>query len=165
MCAHNLSDKVCDYRCGSGIYGDLHCNWRGFGQTCRFCFHDAFKAHLADEVAKVNGTRVIECATHEPPSAIWSDFAQEVQAMDETTATAALEALAASKQAPTLDAAAGAALPYIGNITRGEICAFMVGYFEFFSETEISVSSVTHFMPGMRVRIATTPRDFHVFNR
>lgn len=72
--------------------------------------------------------------------------------------------MGAITKAPDIDIAAHAASIYSGNITRGEICAFMVGYFEFFSETKAAVSSVVHFMPGMRTGIATHPRDFHVFN-
>lgn len=60
---------------------------------------------------------------------------------------------------------APATMAYSGDITRGEVCAFMPGYFDFLPETRVSVASVLHFMPGMKVGIATNPMDFHVFNR
>lgn len=158
---HVLPGQVCDYRCGSGVYEDLHCNWRGLGRTCRFCFQDAFEAHLADEIAKTNGSRVILCETHEPPLAIWSSSVHKVGRI-----TPSLELpLEAVTKAPDVDIPALAATTYSGNVTRGELCAFMIGYFEFLPETTVAVSSVVHFMPGMRVGIATNPRDFHVFNR
>lgn len=161
---HVRTLQVCDYRCGSKIYGDLHCNWRGLGRTCRFCFQDDFEAYLADETAKSDGSRVIMCATHEPPAAIWSNWTQELGSVDRDEPRLALPANAITK-APEVDIAAEAAVVYNGNITRGEMCAFILGYFEFLPETSVTVSSVLHFMPGMRVGIATHPGDFHVFNR
>lgn len=152
---------MCDYRCGSRVYGDLHCNWRGLGQTCRFCFHDAFEASLADETAKVNGSRVILCATHEPPTTKWSDLTQTTPGIDRDEPSQASPAVTDSK-GPEVD---DASITYSGNITRGEMCAFLSGYFEFLPEARVAVSSVVHFMPGMRVGIATNPRDFQVFNR
>lgn len=68
-------------------------------------------------------------------------------------------------EAPDVNLAAHAATTFGGNVTRGEMCAFILGYFEFLPETSVTVSSVTHFMPGMRVGIATSPVDFSVFNR
>lgn len=58
-----------------------------------------------------------------------------------------------------------AATVYVRNVTRGELCAFMLGYFTFLPEISSSVHSVLSFMPGMRVRIATHHDDFPVFNR
>lgn len=160
MSAQLLPGQVCDYRCGSGVFGDLHCNWRGLGRSCRFCFRDAFEARLADEIATANGTRVILCATHEPPVAISSSSMQEFRGVGRNESSLTLP------EAPSdVDIFAEAVSTHSGNITRGQMCAFMVGYFEFFPETKVAVSSVVHFMPGMRIGIATNPKDFHVFNR
>lgn len=165
---------MCDDRCGSGVYGDLNCNWRGLGPTCRFCFEDAFQAHLADEKAKLNGSRVILCATHEPPVAAWYNSAKKesgdvlpgVEGGGAATTQSSLPLqLEAVPEAPKVGMPAPATITYSGDITRGEVCAFLPGYFEFLPETRVSVSSVLHFMPGMRVGIATNPVDFQVFNR
>ena len=56
-------------------------------------------------------------------------------------------------------------LPYTKDLVRGEMCAFMTGYFVFLAETEASVRSLQHFMPGVRVRVAVDPVYFSVFNR
>ena len=156
--AHILQ-QVCDYRCGTGIYGDLNCNWRGLGQTCRFCFQDAFQASLADEIAISSGSRVVLCATHEPPTS--GDGVPRGGA----ESSLALPSDAAVAEAPDLDAAAQDALASTESVSLDEMCAFIAGYYEFYAETNVSVSSVLHFMPGMRVGIATNPGHFHVFNR
>lgn len=145
------------------MFGDLHCNWRGLGRTCRFCFQDSFGARLADEKAKANGSRVILCATHEPPvpphrdvSLTFEDLAISDVGMDPTS----------SAEVPLVDEVADpTAIVYSGNTTRGQMCAFMPGYFEFLPELRASVASILHFMPGMRIGIATAPPDFHAFNR
>lgn len=55
--------------------------------------------------------------------------------------------------------------PYVNNISRGQICAFMTGFSSFLKETEVAVRSILHFMPGMRVAIATHAGDFSLFDR
>eukprot|EP00903_Cladosiphon_okamuranus_P019502 g17934.t1 len=163
----SAADTVCDHRCGSGADEILDCNWRDLGRTCRFCFHDPFEAYLADETAKSQGSRAILCATHEPPVAIWSDSALAAVKVGDVSSDLSSLALpvGAITESPGVDIVAQAATSYSGNVTRGEMCAFMTGYFEFLPETRVAVSSVTHFMPGMKVAIATNPVDFHVFNR
>ena len=56
-------------------------------------------------------------------------------------------------------------MPYAKDLVRGDLCAFTTGYFVFIKETEASVRSLNHFMPGMRVRVAVDPVYFSVFNR
>lgn len=56
-------------------------------------------------------------------------------------------------------------LPYTKDLVRGDLCAFTTGYFVFLAETEASVRSLQHFMPGVRVRVAVDPVYFSVFNR
>lgn len=58
-----------------------------------------------------------------------------------------------------------ALMPYTKDLVRGDICAFTTGYFVFLAETAVSVKSIVHFMPGMRVIVATDPAYFSVFNR
>lgn len=54
-----FSVKVCDESCGVNRYDGYNCNWRGYGENCRFCFHDRGAALKADAVAKARGGRVI----------------------------------------------------------------------------------------------------------
>lgn len=51
------------------------------------------------------------------------------------------------------------------DVVRGEMCAFVPGYFMFIAETKVTVQSVLHFMPGMRVVVAVHPSDAHVYGR
>lgn len=114
------------------------------------------------------------CDTHEPPPAIRPDPTLELDGVGRNSPVAVTDAPAADnaaraatyteepEKAAEVDAAA---IEYSGNITRSEICAFMVGYAAFLSETSVGVSSVLHFMPGTKVAIATNPTDFDVFNR
>ncbi|CAN0456913.1 unnamed protein product [Ascophyllum nodosum] len=69
-CTHECAkskNAVCDSSCGTGRYGNFNCNWRYYGNKCRFCFDDQESALMADEVAKRHGGRVIMCSTLEPP--------------------------------------------------------------------------------------------------
>lgn len=62
--------------------------------------------------------------------------------------------------------ARGSSTPVFGgSVTSEESCAFIPGYFAFLPETTVAVSSVAEFMPDMKVAIATSPSDFHVFTR
>jgi len=147
--------QVCDYRCGSGRYGDLNCNWRGMGRTCRLCFGDPLAARVADDISKAHGSRVILCNTHEPPS----DNDSHRELISEDTDSAADTGLVVDDEDDP------AAMPYTGDVARGELCAFVRGYAQMLPEISGTVSSILAFMPGMRVGIATTPGDFRAFNK
>lgn len=54
---------------------------------------------------------------------------------------------------------------YVKGIKRGQICAFMSGFSFFIMETKVAVESILHFMPGMRVAIATQAEEVSVFQR
>lgn len=56
-------------------------------------------------------------------------------------------------------------LPYTKDLVRGDLCAVTMGHFQFLAETESSVRSVQHFMPGVRIRVAVDPVHFSLFNR
>ena len=58
-----------------------------------------------------------------------------------------------------------ASIPFHGDVTRGDMCAFIPGYFQFIAETEVSIQSVVHFMPGMRVVVAVHLNDFSVYQK
>ncbi|CAB1106307.1 unnamed protein product [Ectocarpus sp. CCAP 1310/34] len=169
----DMTDTVCDYRCGSGWYGDFNCNWRGLGSTCRLCFHETSVALLADEVAKAHGGRVVMCNTHEPPLPIGSHTKATVENTGKRSADTSdgLPSAVSSRESKRKLLAAAdesnnpAAIAYIGTTTRGHICAFMRGYVELLPETKVSVSSVLELMPGMRVAIATDATSFQEFDR
>lgn len=55
--------------------------------------------------------------------------------------------------------------PFTKDLVRGNLCAFVSGYHVFLPETLVAVRSVHHFMPGMRMTVATHPGEFSVFNR
>ncbi|CAM9729877.1 unnamed protein product [Scytosiphon promiscuus] len=185
-CATKL-DTICDHRCGSGHLNDYNCNWRDRGAHCRFCFDDLDAALVADQAAKRNGGRVIMCNTHEPPVEKTqpeldplelkrvedSAAAAEVDAEDDDRSSSHQGDLtdtdddngSSSGEAVTTASPPAATLPYGKDLVRGDLCAFMTGYFIFLAETEASVRSLAHFMPGMRVRVAVDPIYFSVFNR
>ncbi|CAM9111525.1 unnamed protein product [Hapterophycus canaliculatus] len=151
--------SICDYRCGGGKYGNFHCNWRGLGDKCRLCFDDPVTAYLADGIARAHDSRVVMCATHEPPTFganFFESFVLRNSSADEDQEPLLLDIDRERDQAQTV---------HSGTVLRGEMCGFLRGYFEFLAETEVAVSSILQFMPGMRVGIATYPRDYHVFNR
>ncbi|CAM9766040.1 unnamed protein product [Scytosiphon promiscuus] len=166
-------NTICDYRCGSGKYGDFHCNWRGLGERCRFCFDDTAAAYLADGFAKARDSRVIMCATHEPPEVsgpIFEAFSpnQTVTSSGDATLVRMNSSVEGNLEEPREDSHTTidpSKTVHSGDVLRGEMCAFVRGYYEFLRETEVAVSSILQFMPGMRVGIATLPRDYHVFNR
>lgn len=68
----------------------------------------------------------------------------------------------AEQDLPPLDPAM---TPFGKGILRGELCAFVPGYFQFIAETEATVQSVVHFMRGMRIRVAVHPHEFYVYNK
>lgn len=152
----------------------MHCNWRGLGESCRHCFEETIEAYLADEVAKSRGSRVILCRTHEPPDTVLSRVGEtEVPVVAGADAGGVRSNLDIS--APLQDDGVGGSdvgnkidqstIPFVGNTTRGQICAYIPGYFPFLKETSIAVSSILHFMPGVRIGIVTSVNDFQVFNR
>ena len=55
--------------------------------------------------------------------------------------------------------------PYIKDVVRGQLCAFMIGYAPFVLETRVAVESIVHFMPGMRIAIAAHFEDVPLFER
>ena len=103
------------------------------------------------------------CNTHEPPTSI------EVPVESETQEPEPPSSLPHSPDRGNTNAkdlvGDAAATEYVAGIKRGDLCAFMLGYFDFLPETNVSVQSVLQFMPGMRVTIVTDRRDFSVFNR
>ncbi|CBN75425.1 expressed unknown protein [Ectocarpus siliculosus] len=175
------TDTVCDRSCGTGRYGDYNCGWRGYGSDCRFCFNDREEALTANAVAKRRGGSVIMCHTFEPPTEE-DEWTPPITAEDDDgTIGGGHGAAAAAAAAGAEDAAAPKVLtssstdddtpydpanePYLKDITRGQICAFMTGFSSFLKETEVTVKSIVQFMPGMRVAIATQDHDVSVFER
>lgn len=56
-------------------------------------------------------------------------------------------------------------IPYVNDLTRGDICAFIVGYLPFLAEVEMTVKSISYFMPGMRIAVTVHPTHFDLFHR
>ena len=155
---------MCDSRCGSGVYGDWHCNWQGLGEKCRSCSLDIAASWRMDTIARESKGKVIMCETHEPPhdreeTELIAGFESLVHGMDRVSAKSSTTV---EEPSPDMDPAA---TPFIGDITRGNICVFIPGYFDFFHETRLAVDAILNFMPGVRVAIATDPKEYHVFHR
>ncbi|CAB1101450.1 unnamed protein product [Ectocarpus sp. CCAP 1310/34] len=157
-------------------------------EHCRFCFDDTAAAIVADETAKRMGGRVIMCNTHEPPV---ERTQAEMDALEKKRIEHVMEATAskmanAAKQGKKTSNTKGHANPggkaagdegepdapvhpamieYSENLLRGEMCAFSTAYHLYLRETEASVRSLAHFLPGMRVRLAVDTIHFSVFNR
>ncbi|CAM9352251.1 unnamed protein product, partial [Ectocarpus sp. 13 AM-2016] len=174
VACQDVDDTVCDYRCGSGRYGDLHCNWKGLGKTCRLCFRQTPAALVADQVAMTHGARVILCHTHEPPLPIASFSKGVKEPMRSSSNDDGGEDLSSSISSGKLEPEIFVAIDngadpsttnFIGTTTHGHMCAFLQGYFELLAETRVSVASILDLMTGMRVAIATHPRDFHAYQR
>ncbi|CAM9670176.1 unnamed protein product, partial [Ectocarpus fasciculatus] len=173
-------DTICDHRCGSDLFGNYNCNWRDHGEHCRYCFHDMAAALVADKAAKSTGGRVIMCKTHEPPV---ERTQAELDALEKERIERVAEAAAAKmakatkpkqKRSSKKECASlqdydptvpPAMIEYTEDLLRGEMCAFATGYYVFLRESEASVKSLAHFVPGMRVRIAVDDIHFSVFNR
>lgn len=113
------------------------------------------------------------CNTHEPPTAHNTQrrvlLQEEVVLKKTDTKSDSSKGLSWGKgvkvyQGPQSDVDP-ADVSFAHSITRGQLCAFLPGYLEFFQETKLTASSILHFMPGMRIAIATNPFNFHVYNR
>lgn len=103
------------------------------------------------------------CDTYEPP--VFGGPFFEARARDQTLRTSEADT---DQEASLEDIDSGddvAKVVHSGDVLRGDMCSFLRGYFEFLAETKVAVSSILRFMPGMRVAIATLPRDYHVYNR
>ena len=68
------------------------------------------------------------------------------------------------KPGPTESAQEDKATLFVDDITQGDICIFLPGYFQLLHETRLSVASISTFMPGVRVVIATLPMYYSVFH-
>lgn len=143
------------------------------GKTCRFCFHDPLAARLADVIAVSRGERVIMCDTHEPPMSSWAqdlvgDSSESSTSDDSETKNEEKESRI-EEPPPAKEESEGVKDPseimFTEDISRGQICAFLPGYFEFLAECRLSVVSILHFMPGIPVVVPTSQLDFHAFNR
>ncbi|CAM9790044.1 unnamed protein product [Ectocarpus fasciculatus] len=178
-CSHHcqeMDDTVCDRSCGTGRYGDYNCNWRGYGENCRFCYNDRLQAMAANVIAKQRGGSVVMCHTFEPPTED-DDWESPVEAVhagarvelgEEDDAGTQEQAPQTSSSVTFTDedtSSNPAEEPFVTGIKRGQICAFLTSNAFFLKETEITVKSIGQFMPGMRVAIATDADNVSVFKR
>lgn len=56
-------------------------------------------------------------------------------------------------------------LPYVNDLVRGNLCAFIAGSLDEVDEVEVAVMSVLQFLPGMRVAVAADNAAFDSYDR
>lgn len=56
-------------------------------------------------------------------------------------------------------------LPYVNDLVRGNLCAFMAGSLDEVDRVEVAVMSVLQFLPGMRVAVAADDAAFDAYDR
>lgn len=56
-------------------------------------------------------------------------------------------------------------LPYVNDLVRGNLCAFIGGDVNEVEKVEVAVMSVLQFLPGMTVAVATDSTGFHAYQR
>lgn len=112
------------------------------------------------------------CSTHLPPRAA-EDLDRSIQAILDAAGHAQPPPVSSDSHTSRRTASAEerrenddpSNLEFVTNTSRGQLCAFIPGYLEFLPETNITVSSINLFMPGIKMAVATQPIDFHVYNR
>ena len=56
-------------------------------------------------------------------------------------------------------------LPYVNDLVRGNLCAFIAGDEHDVDQVEVAVKSVLQFLPGMRVAVAADAAGFDEYQR
>ena len=56
-------------------------------------------------------------------------------------------------------------LPYVNDLVRGNLCAFIAGGVNEVDQVEVAVMSVLEFLPGMTVAVAADNAAFHTYQR
>ena len=56
-------------------------------------------------------------------------------------------------------------LPYVNDLVRGNLCAFIAGEANEVNGVEVAVKSVLQFFPGMTVAVAADYAGFHAYQR
>lgn len=56
-------------------------------------------------------------------------------------------------------------LPYVNDLVRGNLCAFIAGEANEVNGVEVAVKSVLQFFPGMTVAVAADNAGFHAYQR
>lgn len=56
-------------------------------------------------------------------------------------------------------------LPYVNDLVRGNLCAFVSGHLDEVDQVEVAVMSVLQFLPGMRVAVAADSAGFDAYDR
>lgn len=54
-------------------------------------------------------------------------------------------------------------LPYVNDLVRGNMCAFIAGDVNEVDQVEVAVKSVLQFLPGMTVAVAADSARFHAY--
>lgn len=55
--------------------------------------------------------------------------------------------------------------PFVGDIARGNICAFIAGNADTVDQLEVTVTSILQFVPGMRVAVAVEAESLETYRR
>lgn len=55
--------------------------------------------------------------------------------------------------------------PYVNDLVRGNLCAFIAGDVDEVDQVKVAVMSVLEFVPGMRVAVAAESEGFHSYQR
>ena len=57
------------------------------------------------------------------------------------------------------------AIPYVNELVRGNMCAFVAGHLNEVDHVEVAVMSVLQFLPGMTVAVAADNEGFDAYQR
>ncbi|CAM9587062.1 unnamed protein product [Ectocarpus sp. 6 AP-2014] len=172
--------RVCDSNCSSpSVYGTLGCGAKSgkYGADCRACYNDFDKARNQDTTTD----RAIMCSTREPVNVYGRrlsghedfslDLAQLMEAENSEDADSEdgfeprvdVEVGGREKAIRFFEAAAERA--YLGEVKRGDLCAFVVGRAGEEAMWEVTVNSILQFMPGMKVAIAAKAEGLDAYER
>eukprot|EP00903_Cladosiphon_okamuranus_P009984 g9470.t1 len=141
--------RVCDVSCASGDpYGTLGCGARNgkYGPNCRFCYYDVERALENDTPEH----RAIMCDTMMP---VEPYSRRLIDTLDlSTSSRPKTEMVEMSKSERMFEEAASR--PFQGDVTTGNLCAFVAGRAGEVDEWTVTVRSIRKFAPGMRVAVA-----------
>ncbi|CAM9712766.1 unnamed protein product [Ectocarpus sp. 4 AP-2014] len=173
--------RVCDSNCSRGdAYGTLGCGAKDgkYGADCRACYNDVEKARKQD----TPGNRAIMCSTGKPVdvyrrrlSADHEDYsfelAQLMKAEDskdkdsEDGFEPRMKVEVGGREKAIRFFEAAAERTYLGEVERGNLCAFVGGRVGEEAMLEVTVKSILQFMPGMKVAIAAAAEGLDAYER
>eukprot|EP00904_Undaria_pinnatifida_P010718 jgi/Undpi1/6777/HiC_scaffold_21.g09255.m2 len=162
--SNGLTGRVCDESCADGDpYGTNGCSAVDgkYGDYCRTCYFDRDRAVSRDDP----DDRAIMCSSAMPVTAYATSSTRRltVSAKESVPPVPRLDS-AEGKDAQSMFAEA-AALPYVNDLVRGNLCAFFAGEVNEVERVEVAVMSVLQFLPGMTVAVAADTEGFDAYER